>query len=126
MPKERLDPNHIFRECDAKSIFGYSPSTLREKIQSGAIPKPVLLSPPPSRARGWWGWQINEWQDRIEQQQEAWAAAHTDVKGEGSLRYVPKGGDLRNPATATEAKLKVAKVKGLKRPVRLQRRSAKG
>jgi|ERR1700682_4333152 len=121
MPREPVDPNRIFRESDAKSIFGFSTSssTLREKIKSGDIPAPKLLSAPPSRARGWWGWQINEWADRIEKQQEEWAADNA------KNYYVPKGGDLRKATPTTEAKPKVAKLK-LKRPVRLPRRSAKG
>jgi predicted DNA-binding transcriptional regulator AlpA len=116
MPREPLDPNQIFRECDAKAIFGFSHSQLYAKIKSGDIPKPHLLSSPPSRARGWWGWQINAWAENVEQQQEAWAA-------EAQKYYVPEGGHhpkgSKRTTTAVApavAKPKVKKLKGLKRP----------
>jgi hypothetical protein len=119
---KEVDPDKIFREREGRDIFGYAPKTLRGKIRNGTVPAPILLDPPPSRARGWYGWQINQHREKVAAQQEAWAAAHTDVKGDGALRYVPRGGDLRKET----AKPKVEKVKGLKRPVRLPRRSAKG
>lgn len=78
MPREPLNPNQIFRECDAREIFGFAPTQLKIKIKSGVIPAPKLLAPPPSRARGWWGWQINEWAEGVEAQQEAWAKAAQD------------------------------------------------
>ncbi len=121
MPREPLDPNKIFRECDARDLFGFGITQLKEKIKSGDIPAPKLLSAPPSRARGWWGWQVNEWYENVEKQQAAWAAATTDVKGDGSLRYVPKGGVLSKP-TEPKPAVKPEKIKGLKRP---DRRSAK-
>lgn len=119
MPRVPLDPNHIFRECDARNIFGYAPSQLREKIKNGEIPKPVLLSKPPSRGRGWYGWMINEHREKVEKEQQAWATATTDVKGEAATtgrRYVPKGGDTRKEKPAA-AKPKVKKLK-LRKPVK--------
>jgi hypothetical protein len=126
---EPLDPNKIFRECDGRDLFGYSSTELREKIKAGLIPKPFILAPPPSRAQGWYGWQINEYRAKVAAEQEAWAAAKTDAKrgDEDSRRYVPKGGDLtKKSEPADPEKPKVEKVKGLKRPARLPRRRAKG
>jgi hypothetical protein len=117
MPRDLFNPQHTYRMSEAKSIFGFSGvSTLRNKIASGDIPTPHLLSKPPSRARGWWGWQLNEWADHVEKQQDEWAAATTDIKVEGTkrtLRYVPKGGDLSKrsaPTTATKPKVKKVKL----------------
>jgi hypothetical protein len=78
MPRVPIDPNRIFRECDARDIFGYGPSQLREKIKTGAIPKPVLLSAPPSRGRGWYGWMINDYRDKVDNEQQAWAARNKE------------------------------------------------
>jgi hypothetical protein len=116
MPRVPINPDRIYRECDARDIFGYGPSQLRQKIKSGAIPKPVLLSAPPSRGRGWYGWMINDYREKLEKEQQAWATATTDVKGEAAtkgLRYQPKGGDTRK---AAPEKPEVKKLKGLKRP----------
>lgn len=136
MPRELLDPNKIFRERDGPDLFGFSPSVMREKIKDGIIPKPKLLAPPPSRARGWYGYVINEHREKVDAEQEAWEAAQTDTKGEGTLRYVPKGGyhpkgskreapEAPTPEAPTENP-KVAKLKGLKRPARPARRSQRG
>jgi hypothetical protein len=116
MPRIPIDPNRIFRECDARDLFGFGPSQLREKIKRGDIPKPFLLSAPPSRARGWYGWMINQHREKVDAEQQAWAARNKEEF------YVPAGGDLRKEA----AKPKVEKQKGLKRPTRLPRRSVKG
>src|SRR6266446_3535873 len=78
MPRVPLDPNRIYRECDSRELFGFGPTALKEKIRSGDIPAPKLLAAPPSRARGWWGWQINEWADRVEKAQAEWAASAKD------------------------------------------------
>jgi hypothetical protein len=88
MTRELLNPNHIFRECDGRAIFGYGPTVLKEKIRAGIIPAPKLLAPPPSRARGWFGYQINEWQSRIDAAQEEWAAAAQTVY---DARLTPPG-----------------------------------
>jgi hypothetical protein len=117
MPRVPIDPNRIFREHEARDIFGYGASQLRQKIKNGEIRKPVLLSAPPSRARGWYGWMINEHREKVDQQQQAWATATTDVKGEAAakgLRYQPKGGDTRKETPAAKPK----KLRGLKRPVK--------
>lgn len=102
-----IDPARIFRECEARDIFGYSPTVLREKIKSGDIPAPVLLSPPPSRARGWYGWMINEHREKVAKQQEAWAAAVTSEPNADGKRYVPKGGNVRKAAPAAVTKLRL-------------------
>jgi hypothetical protein len=75
MTRESLNPNHIFRECDARNIFGYGSTVLKEKIRAGLIPAPKLLAPPPSRARGWFGYQIIEWQNQVDAAQGDWEAA---------------------------------------------------
>jgi predicted DNA-binding transcriptional regulator AlpA len=113
MPTKPLDPTAIYRVQDARSLFGYGPSVLRERIKNGTLPKPVLLAPPPSRARGWYGWMVNEWRERVDKQQQQWAE---DAKN----FYVPTPPNNKKPM-----KPPVKKVK-LKRPVRLPRRSAKG
>ena len=78
-----LNPNHIYRECEGRELFGYSTTVLKEKIKQGIIPAPKLLAPPPSRARGWFGHQILEYHKTIEAQQATWAA---DAKN----YYVPE------------------------------------
>jgi hypothetical protein len=112
MPRELFQSNKIYRECDAEDIFGFSNATRRLKIQSGEIPEPHLLSAPPSRARGWWGWQLNAWAERVEAQQAAWKA------GNAAAPNSPKGGDLskqlKKPAPP------VAKVRLRKRKARDQ------
>jgi hypothetical protein len=113
-----LDPDKIYREIDAKELFGLSLKTLKDKIANGDIPKPHLLSAPPSRARGWYGYVINEYRENVAKQQETWAAENA--------KHVPKGGDVRNTNPPAKPKPAVVKVKGLKRPVRIPRRSAKG
>jgi hypothetical protein len=72
---EKLDPQRIYRECDARTIFGYSTTILKEKIKDGSIPKPKLLAPPPSRAAGWYGWQLIQHRKESEAKQAEWAAA---------------------------------------------------
>ena len=93
MPRVPIDPNRIFRECDARDLFGFGPSQLREKIKRGDIPKPVLLSAPPSRGRGWYGWMINEHREKVDAEQQAWATRNREEF------YVPAGGDLSKKAT---------------------------
>jgi hypothetical protein len=116
MPRVPIDPNRIFRECDARDIFGYGPSQLREKIKTGAIPKPVLLSAPPSRARGWYGWMINDYREKVDAEQQAWTARNKEEF------YVPIGGDdvahtNKEAAKAVAAKPTVKKRK-LRKPVK--------
>jgi hypothetical protein len=82
-----LDPDKIYREIDSKELFGLSLKHLKEKIKNGDIPKPQLLSAPPSRARGWYGHVINTYREKVAAQQEAWAAENA--------KHVPKGGDVR-------------------------------
>jgi hypothetical protein len=72
---EQINPNQIFRECDAKGLFGYSTTVLKEKIKEGSIPAPKLLAPPPSRATGWFGWQVIEHYRALEAKQDEWAVA---------------------------------------------------
>lgn len=90
MPREPVDPNHVFRESEGRAIFGYSPTQLKEKIKSGDVPEPKRLAPPPSKARGWFGYQVNEWAERIDRLQEQWAA-------EARNYYVPTPPESNKP-----------------------------
>jgi hypothetical protein len=103
-----LDPDKIYRECDARDLFGYGPTVLKEKIKAGTIPRPRLLAPPPSRAKGWYGADIIAWREKVAASQQAWAA---DAKN----FYVPEGGDLRKVTQAAKPKVKVKKLK-LRKP----------
>jgi hypothetical protein len=104
MPREPVDPNHVFRECDARAIFGYKPTQLKEKIKSGDVPKPMRLAAPPSKARGWYGWQINEWAERVETSQEKWAS-------EARNFYVPKAPASNKPKARPKKVAHRAKVR---------------
>jgi hypothetical protein len=119
MPRVPIDPNRIFRVCEARDLFGYGPTILKAKIKSGAIPAPIRLSPPPSRAFGWYGYVIQEHRENVAKQQEAWAK-------DAENYYQPEGGrDVRTTNKSAAAAVKkpaVAKVKGLKRPTRVARR----
>lgn len=97
MPRQPYPPNQIFRERDAKIIFGYAPTVLKAKIEAGVIPKPKLLSPPPSRARGWFGYQVNEYHNRIDNEQADWEREAAD----GDKYYQPKP-PPRKKTTATK------------------------
>jgi hypothetical protein len=108
LDKELLEPTTIYREIDSKELFGLSLKHLKEKIANGDIPKPHLLSAPPSRARGWYGYVINEYRENVAKQQEAWAAENA--------KHQPKGGDVRKTNPPAKPKPAVVKVKGLKRP----------
>jgi hypothetical protein len=96
-----LDPDKIYRETDAKELFGISRKYLKEKVKSGDIPAPHLLSPPPSRAKGWYGHVIIAYRERVAAEQAAWAAENA--------KHVPKGGNVKE--TNPPAKPKVKKVK---------------
>jgi hypothetical protein len=73
--KKELDPQQVIRERDGSAIFGFQRTVLKEKIDAGIIPRPKLLAPPPSRARGWFGWQIIEYRNQLEAAQAEWEAA---------------------------------------------------
>ena len=103
MPREPLDPNKIFRECDARDIFGFAPTQLKQRIKEGAIPRPVLLAPPPSRAKGWYGYMINEHRARVEAQQEASAAEKKNF-------YVPTPPQQRKKPEPMKPKVKKVKL----------------
>jgi hypothetical protein len=103
MPREPLDPNKIFRECDARDIFGFAPTQLKQRIKEGAIPRPVLLAPPPSRAKGWYEYMINEHRARVEAQQEAWAAEKKNF-------YVPTPPQQRKKPEPMKPKVKKVKL----------------
>jgi predicted DNA-binding transcriptional regulator AlpA len=61
---EELDPNQIVRMSEGPKYFGYKHTQLPEKIKSGEIPAPFLLSDT-GRAKGWTGRQIIEHQRRL-------------------------------------------------------------
>jgi hypothetical protein len=110
--REPIDPNRIFRECEARDIFGFGTSQLKEMVKAGVIPKPKLLAPPPSRAKGWYGYQIIEWRNRVDAEQEQWAADRA------RNFYVPKGGDNVAHTNKEAAKAVAAKPKMKKRRLR--------
>jgi predicted DNA-binding transcriptional regulator AlpA len=93
MPRTLMDPNCTVRFEDGAAIFGLSLTTIRAKVSKGELPKTHLLSAPPSRARGWWGWQINEWFSLVEANQKAWEA--------DERQYVPN--NLTAAAKTTKA-----------------------
>jgi hypothetical protein len=56
-----INPNYFYRLADGPRFFGYASTVLAEKIKNGDVPLPVTLSEG-GRARGWFGWQILDWQ----------------------------------------------------------------
>jgi predicted DNA-binding transcriptional regulator AlpA len=113
MPIIELDPAAIYRWEDAEALFGFRRSQLKAKIKDGILPAPKLLLPPPSRNKGWLGADIIAWRAKV-------AASQAEWNRPGATHYnLPLQPKEPTPA----AKPKVAKVKGLKRPVR---QSAKG
>jgi hypothetical protein len=114
-----IDPLTTIRYADGPRVFGYKPTQLAEQIKLGAIPAPKYLGAPPSRAKGWTGDQIIQWRRDLEDAQAERAAAARKVYDE---KLKPGQRKEEKPA----AKLKVKKLKGLKRPVRLPKRSVKG
>jgi hypothetical protein len=104
-----ISPGAIYRMEDCKAIFGFSITTLKEKIEAGIVPKPIRLSPPPGRGRGWLGSTIIEYREKLLASQEEWAANAKNF-------YVPAGGDVRKAKPAAAAK--PTKLKGLKRPAK--------
>lgn len=108
-----LDPDKIYREVDAKDLFGFTLKHLKQKIKSGDpdIPKPILLSAPPSRARGWYGRDINSYREKVAERQATWDAENA--------KHQPKGGDVKktNPPkkpTVTKRRLRTRKARGRK------------
>jgi hypothetical protein len=63
----------------------------------------VLLAPPPSRARGWYGATIIKHRKLVAEQQEAWEA------DAAKNFYIPKGGFI--PNKGINQSKKAAKVK---------------
>lgn len=68
-PALPLGPNQFVRLQDGPLYFGLRPTQLDEHVQTGAIPAPVTISDlkekgKASRARGWFGKQILEWQEK--------------------------------------------------------------
>jgi predicted DNA-binding transcriptional regulator AlpA len=57
-----LEPNQVVRKKDAFKYFGLKPTAIDEGIANGSIPRPFALSP---KARGWFGWQIIEYQQKL-------------------------------------------------------------
>ena len=75
-----LHPNQIVRWSEGKKYFGYRHTQLEEKIRTGEIPAPFLLSDT-GRAKGWTGRQIIEHQRRrIEADREPRPAPKTRAK----------------------------------------------
>lgn len=60
-PPPILSPDHFYRLADGPHFFGYGPTVLAEKIETGEVPKPIALSDS-GRARGWFGRTIIAWQ----------------------------------------------------------------
>ncbi|WP_146101346.1 hypothetical protein [Bradyrhizobium sp. AC87j1] len=56
-----LCPDHFYRLADGPHFFGYGPTVLAEKIETGEVPRPISLSNS-GRARGWFGRTILAWQ----------------------------------------------------------------
>lgn len=60
-PPPVLCPDHFYRLADGPHFFGYGPTVLAEKIETGEVPRPISLSNS-GRARGWFGRAILAWQ----------------------------------------------------------------
>ncbi|MDF0521590.1 hypothetical protein P0R31_30550 [Bradyrhizobium yuanmingense] len=56
-----IHPDHFYRMVDGPAFYGYGPTVLAEKIETGEVPKPISLSES-GRARGWFGRTILAWQ----------------------------------------------------------------
>src|ERR1700686_214868 len=68
-PTKPLGPNQFVRLSEGPLYFGLRMTQIDEHIQTGAIPAPITISDltekgKASRARGWVGKQILEWQER--------------------------------------------------------------
>jgi hypothetical protein len=63
MVKE-LSPNEIVRWYEGPKYFGLKLTQLREKVEAGEIPPPMVLSDT-GRAKGWFGSQIIEHHERL-------------------------------------------------------------
>jgi predicted DNA-binding transcriptional regulator AlpA len=64
-----LGPNQIVRLQDGWKYFGLRGTQIDEHIQQGNIPAPITISDSKekgkaSRARGWLGKQILDWQEK--------------------------------------------------------------
>jgi predicted DNA-binding transcriptional regulator AlpA len=70
-----INPDFFYRLHEGRKYFGYGPSTIEAKIQSGEIPAPISLSDS-GRARGWFGRTIIAWQ----REREAAAAKAAAMK----------------------------------------------
>jgi hypothetical protein len=58
---KELHANQLVRKCDGHRYFGFAHSQLDKKIKGGEIPAPAALTKT-GRAKGWFGWQILDWQ----------------------------------------------------------------
>jgi hypothetical protein len=98
---EELSPLHpleIVRERDGPKYFGYRLTQLKELVNAGEIPAPMLLGPPPSRARGWTGEQIIAYHRDLaaaQPEREAAAKKHNDAKLKQGRRKQSKPGRRR-------------------------------
>jgi predicted DNA-binding transcriptional regulator AlpA len=69
-----LHPDHFCRLAEGPKFFGLGLTQIRERIKTGDIPRPVSLCG--GRAKGWFGWQILDWQkEQIEKAPEREARA---------------------------------------------------
>jgi len=72
MPEFPKLPDHIvIRRKDGEQYFGFKKTHLDQKIADGTVPKPFPLSAD-GRASGWYGWQINEHNDKIRANAGQW------------------------------------------------------
>jgi predicted DNA-binding transcriptional regulator AlpA len=59
-----INPHVFYRMAEwGEAFFGFAASQLETKIRTGEIPKPVALSDT-GRARGWFGRDILDWQNK--------------------------------------------------------------
>jgi hypothetical protein len=95
--QQKLSPDEIVRFSDGPKFFGFKLTQLAEQIKAGAIPEPKYLAPPPSRARGWLGAQILDWQSQIE-------AAHAEREAAAKKYEASKRKPVRKGKVARRAK----------------------
>ena len=73
---EPLDPNEIVRLGKGPKYFGLRLTQQAERIKNDPeFPKPFALGGAGSRARGWFGYQINAWHELVRERAAEWEAA---------------------------------------------------
>src|SRR5262249_40223572 len=68
----KLDNNVVVRKSDAEKYFGLKSTAIDDAIASGFIPRPYPLGGGDSRAVVWFGHQINEFQQKVRENRDAW------------------------------------------------------